>query len=449
MEQRMNNMQSLSQKMRMSSVMLRSLSLLNYPQLTLREEILKEVKENPALDIESEPQLTSLDDLEKNAYNSRFLRTTERKSQTNAIEALLESPLTLSDHLIWQLYMENITESEKQIGKTIIENLDSRGFLKDDPFFLCNRISGSNARKIRRVLKIIQQLTPAGCAVWNESESIIVQANLLNIDEESKIEIYRFCKKLHSIHLTDKEEQALVKMFRKNKKLQAILQKINPYPGSAFKHEPHNISDSIFPDATVSIKDGKILIRVNNDLVPTLAISEEIGYLSRYVKEKNVSKIVNQMIYKAEKFMDGIQYREQALEKIVNHIVNVQKDYFLSRTEELVQLTQKEIAEELGLHESTISRIVSQKYIETPRGIFELQSFVTQRSAVMQSKTKKILNNLLKILQENKKNKRISDRKLSELLEKKGIVLARRTVAKYRKIFENWEKKQKKTAPCD
>ena len=416
--------------------MLQKLSLLNYPILQLREEILAEVQNNPALDIESEPQYTSIENLENEKYNGPTIVSTQGNSLTIDIENLLASPKTFSEHLKWQLHMEQLDDIALEVGEVIIDNLDSRGFLQDDPMFLCREIDGASEYIITKVQKIIQLLDPVGCAVLNESESIILQAEQLSLNDETKKRLYEYCSLLSSQNIKPSIEQDLVQKFQYDKELQKVFHCVNPYPGATYVHESHRIHDAILPDAIIRVDGDMIRVEINNDIIPVLTINKEMHMLKEK-EDKETRKAAEDMIKSAEQFIEGLQYREYIFEKIIIYIAYVQKDFILSKTKELKLLSQKEVAEKLQLHISTVSRIVGRKFVETPQGLFPLQKFFSQRDKQRKLLSTKIIESIASIIEKYEGTKYLSDRRISEELEKKGISIARRTVAKYKKLLQD------------
>ncbi len=436
MEHTLQQSQKLSQGMVMSSVMLQKLSLLTYPVLQLREEILKEVQNNPALDIELEPQYTSLEYLESEKFNGPTIISTTGNSFTIELENLLEAPKTLAEHLKWQLHMENLDDTAIEIGEMIIDNLDDRGFLCDDPLFLCRVIDGANETNITKVQKIVQLLSPVGCAVWNESESILLQAEQLSLSDEEKQKLEEYCALLYHQNMNPSIEQDFVQKFQNDKILQQVLHYVTPYPGYIYMHQSYKIHDAIVPDAVVRVEGETLRVEVNNDIIPVLTVSEDISRLTTK-EDKETKKAAEEMIRNAEQFIEGLRYREYIFEKVVIYVVNMQKDFLLSKTKDLLPLSQKEVAEILQVHISTVSRIVGRKFVETPQGLLPLQKFFTQRDEVQKVFSSKVIESIANIVAQYKGKKHLSDRMISEQLEKQGLVVARRTVAKYRKLLQN------------
>ncbi len=431
--------QSLSQKLRFSPVMVRSLSLLNHPLIDLRDEILKEIKDNPALEIESEPSLDSIEKLDFEKYHGPLDKNQSGAGKQEAIENLLESPQTLSDYLVWQLHMEQrLSDVDLEIGERIIENLDDKGFFIDEPFSLCEDIRGSTSERVEQVLAIIRRLDPAGCAVWNENESIMVQAELLDIDAESKKNILTYCQLLLSADVDDPEDLKRIDQCTKDEKMKKILNAINPYPGYVYRRKGSNVTHNyIYPDILLSVRGDTIQVEVNSTILPVLVVDKEFKNFAEKNKALPEKEVTDHMIQRAERFIESIRYRENSLEKIAEYIARTYADFLLSKVETIQPLFQKDVAKDLHLHESTISRIVSHKHVQTPRGLLSLRYFFSQREDVIQARSKQLAKSILEIIKEHSSKKHLSDRIIASKLEERGLKIARRTVAKYRKMVEH------------
>lgn len=427
--------QGMSSSMMMVPQMQKNLSLLMASIQQLQHEIFLEIENNPALDIKEEQNRESIDLIRTNKNKGE-----DSKKHFELIEELLTMPETLSDHLIWQLRMENITERYFDIGQTIIENLDENGFFIENPVDLCRQLLRTSPEEVADVLTIIQELDPIGCATANVTESLRVQLSFLEIDEIHKNQLEKCITSIEeelasSVTNFNHIEKTLQHYFS-DEEFQEYLHLLVPYPGRSFAYNHIDREVYVIPDAIVSIVGDELEVKINQDIVPILTLNQSILKM-RTIKDKEANKLASEWIASAESFMKGLEYRESSLKKVVAYIVCYQKDYFLGIQNYLRPLTRKELAQALDLNESTISRIIANKYIQTTRGVFGLKYFFSQRIGSQDTSGQQILTEILILIEELKaRNEKTSDRIISEMLAKKGIKIARRTVSKYKKLLE-------------
>jgi RNA polymerase sigma-54 factor len=224
-----------------------------------------------------------------------------------------------------------------------------------------------------------------------------------------------------------------------------FISELNPYPGRNFSTID---TKYVTPDAYVYIQDDALVVEMNEDILPALTINKYIDKIAKSsAKKKKLSKDERYVVSKiknAKQFMSLINYRNSSLFKLVLILVNLQKEFFYKGAKSLMPLTMKEVADEIGLSESTISRLASSKYIQTEWGIHEIKYFFS--NSIGKNKNNNSNNNdnetsaesvreTIKEIFENEKGGKISDQKIVEILQNKGIKIARRTVAKYRKML--------------
>jgi RNA polymerase sigma-54 factor len=371
-------------------------------------------------------------------YNSsgRIHSEIEKKESPN-FESFLARKETLCEHLLWQLLMASPTQDEEKIASIITGNLDKDGYL-DASVEDIVQMSGFSTEKVEEVLKLLQTFDPIGVCARNLSECLLIQAKHFGIDNTIITQII----KEHLNHLENKNYKAIAKSLKIT--IEDVITAINiikslePRPGRQFTdEEPQYIN----PDVFVYKVEDEFIIWVNDDGMPRLHVNN--FYKNAIRDGKNFSteakEYIQEKIRSATWLIRSIHQRQKTIYRVMESILKFQRDFFEKGISYLKPLVLKDIAEDIGMHESTISRVTTNKYAHTPRGIFELKYFFNssiQRfhgeaiaSASVQDKIKQIIES------ENPKRP-YSDDKISQLLKEENISIARRTVAKYREIMK-------------
>jgi len=445
----------LKQKLTLSKEMLLSLKLIQLPLLDLKEKIEQEIIENPALEIH-EKKKDKVQDIERiensfidkddyfedssSAYISSGIAPTSSDMDLNRqfLEGVITKKDSLADHLLSQLHVQNLTEKQKEIGESIISLINEDGFFVDDieDVFPKEQVSVAND-----ILEIIQLFDPPGIASRGIKEALLFQIESLKKDEINDIS-YEILKEHFDLMLARKDTELAKKLKITAEELREALRFIsnfNPYPG-------RNITDKetryVVPDVFIYKREGSLVVEMNDDILPSLTINKYIEKISREKQQreslKEEKKFLQKKVSDARQFINLIDYRNSSLFKLSLILVKMQEDFFFKGPKYLKPLTMKEAAEEIGLSESTISRLSSSKYIQTEWGIHEIKYFFTNsvgNSADNEGKSSESIRELIKEIFENEKGNKISDQRISEILNEKGIKIARRTVAKYRKIL--------------
>jgi RNA polymerase sigma-54 factor len=424
--------------------MIQSIRLMSLPLQELKEEIQQEIEINPALEVIEDRSTVSLESIPEereadsetqqrfeNSSDPGFSHSNDNDSDSKRmfLEGAITSPETLQEHLLWQLRLQPITPLQRDLGETLIQNLDTDGFHKEDPYVLCR-----NAPKesVDTVMDIVRGLEPVGVCVRDFRESILVQAMLLPDAPPHAIGIVRD----HIDLLEHGKHQEIQKRLRMtDAELDAALafiKGLNPFPGRQYSAEETRY---VIPDVQVKLKDGEFVIVINDEEIPVIGINPFFDRLSEEKHDKVTDVFVKDNIRKARWFIQSIQQRNKTLLKVVRSIVEFQRAFFARGPKYLSPLTLKDIAKEVGVHETTISRIAGKKYVQTDWGIFELRYFFTNSisgsgsrgSRFSKSGVKQVIKEIIE-----KETSSMSDQDITDILAHKGIKLARRTVAKYR-----------------
>ena len=424
-----------SQKITINLQMQKSLQILqlSYPEMI--EKINKELEKNPLL----EPELKKE---EKNLYDSKlYSKNNEVDSKSKYIENTLEQKKNLRDHINEQINIDINNNEEKLIARKFLEYIDNNGYIKDDD---ANKIFEKLQKQnynitlalINNTLKKLQEFDPPGIFARNLSECLEMQLKVKKIFNSK----YHYLIK--NLELLAKKDMGLLMKKTRLEKKELILmikniKSLNPKPANIFDYEP-NIN--VLPDIILKQNKDNFKLELNKSQIPKFDFNKE---LYKLIKKKKLlhreKENLNDWVQSAKLLLNAIKNRGVTLEKVTKEIVKHQKNFFKKGINFFYPLTQKEIAKKTGFHESTISRCTTNKYIETPKGIYELKYFFS-RGIYSKNKTrlmsnKLVKNKILRLIKDESSNDIMSDKYIVFKLKKNGINIARRTVSKYRKLM--------------
>jgi RNA polymerase sigma-54 factor len=339
----------------------------------------------------------------------------------------------LSAYLQWQLSDLDLDDKQIDIAMFIIGNLDRHGFLRADVYDTC-AYANCSEEVAEEVLKRMQSLDPPGIAARNIRESLLLQLKRKGLENSLAYQIID-----EHMNLLETRNHALiakktgVTVRTVTKEIETI-RSLTPFPGNKFSNEEINY---IVPDVYVFKIDDEYIIQLNNDGLPQLKLSSD--YLELLKKKKNLtSESTGYILEKrrsAEWFIKSLQQRQQTIYKVMESILKFQRDFFEYGPGHLKPLILRDVADDIEMHESTVSRVTSNKYSHTPQGIYELKYFFSTAVATMDGDSvasETIRNRIRQLIQAEDLVKPLSDNKLSQILSTENIQVARRTVAKYR-----------------
>ncbi len=433
------------QRLKMTPQMFQSIQLMALPLQELTFRIHEELEKNPALELIEDKSLVSIDDYsnERNenfdnyfgnssdpGYSSREGREASDRKQ-KFIEGALSRPESLQEHLMSQLLVQPLSTEQFEIGELFIHNLDSNGFFLEDPLSLLDE---DQRILLPEVMDIVHSFDPTGICVSDYKESLILQANLAENAPEGAADIIQnylpLVKKKDIRGLSKKLNMPTVEI----EGIIEFIQTLNPYPGRLFSTNPPAY---VIPDIMVTIKNGEFVLILNDEEIPVLGISPFFEEARNSKQEKETRQYVNNSIRDARWFINSIYLRNKTLLKIATVIVEFQRNFFIKGPRYLSPLTLKDVAEEVNVHETTVSRISNAKYMQTEWGIYPIKYFFTNSisgpgSTGSRFSKEGVKETIREILEGDTCDKRLSDQKISDLLKQQGINIARRTVAKYR-----------------
>ena len=454
----------LSQKLSPQQIQL--MKLIQLTTAELEQKITNEIEENPALEKGSESLENDGNEYEEDIgegdvnvdeYLSDETESYDQNYYSNQEESTnFQTKESISFHQFLDNQSKNLilADLEKPICEFLIGSIDESGYLRreiediiDDLAFTQNIVADNT--QVLSVLKKIQDLDPPGVGARSLQECLLIQLKRKNNEKESIINSINLIENEFELFSKKKFSRITEKLNLSEEDLKLVVEeisKLNPKPGGSITSEFSN--NTIVPDFILSIEDGNFTVELNKRNSPELRLSNSYknileGYKNDPKKTKSQNQTVQflkQKLDSAKWFIEAIEQRHQTLFQTINAIVNFQKEYFLTGEEKnLKPMILKDIAEIINMDISTVSRVANSKYIETPYGIKLLKSYFSEgmkNSEGDEISTIEIKKILKEIVNEENKNKPLSDIELSDKLSKKGYKVARRTVSKYREQLD-------------
>lgn len=455
---------ALQQKQSPQQVLLST--LLQLPVLRLEQRIKQELEINPLLEIDLEDEMEQieaqemeqkLDDKKDDEDNEEEEEMEDRedeeeidwdtilndednfeiKAPKDAPDEEMDrpepSPVTLLDHLMEQLHLASLTPQEMEIGEYIIWCLNDSGYLSCDIDLISENFDTERS-VIEKVLKVIQRFDPVGIGARNLQECLIIQLHEIHPEDENAIRLIADCFE----DFTNKRYEKIAKRMEVSldevKRIMELVSKLNPKPGERFIYEAENY---IIPDVLVEKIEGDFRIVLNDWNMPRLRINESYKQLLKDKDKvtKETKDYIRQRLESARWLINSIYQRRSTILRVMESIVYHQREFFEHGREFLKPMILKDIADDVGLDISTVSRVTNGKYVQTDFGVFELKYFFSERmeTADGDDVSNKIIKQRIKeIIDSENAKKPFNDQYISELLVKDGYIVARRTVAKYR-----------------
>lgn len=458
----------LAQKLVMTPQLRQAIKLLQLGRLELTEALQAEIEQNPMLEeapsLLEQPTNPEALSAEENPYQAETAITDRVKGDDPATVAEVnwddysnsfDSDLSFSQetppadapsqfdfisatpglaaYLQWQLTHLDLTEQDVDLTTFIVCNLDEHGFLEATIEDIC-AYGQCTTEEAEGALRLVQSLDPAGVAARDIRESLLLQLDRLDYYDTLPYQIV-------DQHMSLLEARNYAQLARETgmplKKINeavAIIQELTPYPGNEFSNEQTNY---VVPDVYVYKIDGEFVIQLNDEGLPQLQLSSEYQQL---LKQKSALSSESKSYLRenkrnAEWFIKSIEQRQRTIYKVMESILKFQRDFFESGPAAMKPLILRDVAEDIGMHESTISRVTSNKYVHCPQGIYELKYFFSTAVATPDGDSvaaEAIKTRIRQLVNSENPAKPLSDNKISELLARENITVARRTVAKYR-----------------
>ncbi|MEM6512138.1 MAG: RNA polymerase factor sigma-54 [Pseudomonadota bacterium] len=452
----------LGQSLTMTPQLQQAIRLLQLPVLDLNAQIQEALEENIMLEMEDLPDVpqTSAEttaEVETIKTEEQWQSQTSERGQDSGwngegrpiSEFADESGQTLFDHLIWQLEMGDFTERQSVIGEAIIDAINDDGYLTatlDDIASVVSTEFETTPDEILAALKRVQGLDPVGIGARDLSECICLQLSQLSPDTPG----LALAKLIAADHLDQVASRAYPEMKRSLRvsdddlhEALSLVRGCNPRPGQAVSPAA---AEYVIPDVFVRKVDGRWQVEISPTGIPRLSVNQQYAKLLRGSSDHAV---LRSQLQEARWLIRSLEIRNDTLMKVATSIVARQTEFLEHGDEAMKPMVLRDIAEEIGMHESTISRVTTSKYMHTPRGVFEFKYFFSSHLSTAaggdQSSTS-VRAKIRKFIAAEDPAKPLSDSKIANLLKDEGIKVARRTVAKYREsmnIASSSERRQR------
>ena len=452
----------LGQTLTMTPQLQQAIRLLQLPVLDLNAQIQDALEENIMLEMEDLPDVPrtsseSTAEVEAIKVDDTWQsRTGERSTDSGysgegrpISEFADESGKTLRDHLLWQLEMEHFTAREAVIGEAIVDSINDDGYLTDELDGILDGIDAEPAvsyEEIERVLAKVQNLDPVGVGARSIGECVILQLRQLDHDTAGLDLAIRLASDHLDLVATRQHGELRRSLRTSEEELHsalALVKGCNPKPGLAVSPAA---AEYVVPDVFVRKVDKRWQVEISPTGVPRLSVNQTYANLLRGSGDHAVLK---SQLQEARWLIRSLEIRNETLLKVATCIVSRQTGFLEHGDEHMKPMVLRDVAEEIGMHESTISRVTTNKYMHTPRGVFEFKYFfsshLSSASGEDQSSTS-VRAKIRKYIAAENARKPLSDSKIASLLAEEGIKVARRTVAKYREgmnIASSSERRQR------
>ncbi|TKJ34369.1 RNA polymerase sigma-54 factor [bacterium (candidate division B38) B3_B38] len=463
MELKQKLVPKLTQRLVMTPSLQLAIKLLQLPRIELENVLQQELEKNPLLE-ELSQELTpaeesppeedrgevskekeaeidlsepfgevNLEDFFQNYQEHGSIRPYDNRPELPSFESTLSKPSTLSDYLLWQLRLSTSSKKILEIGSAIIGNIDEDGYLRASVEEI-SRMGDFTSEEVEEALRFVQSLDPVGIGARDLKECLFLQLKSLELEET----IADLIVKEHLHLLQGNQLNKLAKIFNRSleeiKRGVEVIRSLEPKPGRKY-----STGDTAYvvPDVFVVKRDGEYEVILNEDGLPQLRISP----LYRRMLSPSAGAPPEVVEYIRGKFRSALwliksyNQRQRTIYKVAKSIVECQTEFLDKGVDELKPMVLSDVAEDIGMHESTVSRVVSNKYMQTPQGLFLMKYFFHSKLNNIfgeEVSSIKIKQKIKRFIEAEDSHKPLSDCKISEMLRAEGVNIARRTVAKYR-----------------
>jgi len=456
----------LTQQLVMTPQLQQSIKLLQLSRIELVDAINQELEENPLLEdrpADSDPEtdiVPELADMKVEAPTKEITGEGDGKEEFDwdsyledfgpmgvphgredvdapPFENMLTKGRSLSDHLLWQLNLSHLTDVERRVGEQIIGNLNGDGYLVATPDEIA-ALENVEPAFVEKVLAEVQEFDPTGVAARDLKECLIIQIGFLDIESELP-------EKIVNHYLKDLETRNYQSIASKEKisigdvqQAALLIGTLNPKPGLPYNEERPQY---IIPDVFVFKLGDRYRVTLNDDGLPRLKVSNFYKEILSGMKtngEDKSKEYIKEKLQSATWLIKSIEQRQKTIYRVSESILDHQIEFFDKGISYLKPMVLRDIADDVQMHESTISRVTTNKYMHTPRGIFELKYFFNSginRTGDVQIASQSVKEKIRQIISEEDNKKPYNDSQIVKILADSGISIARRTVAKYRDML--------------
>ena len=403
-----------------------------------QQATLDEISTTEAMEKSDIPEELNIDTTWEESYSAGVSNTGAVSSPADDFTYQGETTDSIQDHLLWQMELTPFSDTDKTVAIAIIEAVDDAGYLtvSSDEILESVGIEDLELDEVEAVLKRINMFDPIGVAARSIPECLLIQLNQFSSDtpylKESKLIINE-----HIDLLGNRDYRQLMRKTKLKedqlREVMRLIQSLNPRPGDAVIKGDDQY---VIPDVTVEKKNGRWVVELNSDTAPKLSINQQYAAMSKTMKSStNDGQFIRANLQEAKWFIKSLESRNDTLLKVSNCIVQRQQGFLEHGAEAMRPMVLNDIAEAVDMHESTISRVTTQKFMHTPRGIFELKYFFSSHVSTEnggECSSTAIRSLIKKLILAETPAKPLSDSKMADLLAEQGIKVARRTIAKYR-----------------
>lgn len=447
-----------TQKLVMTTEMKQAIEILQLTSMELNNLIDKELLENPMLEFNDSPMESmevvkddaakkeeSKDQIEWDDYFQNMQSTEFRNTPSSTydpddefnFEKFSYYETTLNEYLLLQFHVlsEDLTETENLIGEYLIDCIDDNGYLLIDMDYICD-ILGVTQDVVEKLIRIIQQFDPAGVGARDIKECLLIQLRQEGYDDEEY-------ENLVNNYLTDLAENQFKRVSQETgistselAEFKELIKTLEPKPGRQFTN--FDGVKYIIPDGSIEWVDNELVVQINDISAPRLQINSFYqGMLKTRNENEDTKKYIEKKLDSAAFLIKSIEQRRDTIRKVIEAIAHYQENFFREGVEDLKPLTLKAIADMIEVHESTVSRAIRGKYVQTPKGTFSLKFFFKRgfSQGADDVSSEAIKQKIQAFVDAEDKRKPLSDQKIVEMLKEQGVDVARRTIAKYREAL--------------
>ena len=454
-----NLKQTQEQKLKLSAKLILHANLLQLNTQLLEQRIIKEISENPVLELSSQESIhedTKTDDDKPASEEDKISELDEKqdetdfeweellgdpdefdfKTYTNVETKHVDMPLhtkkTVTDNFLEQLNDINASEEELEIAEQILGNLDDHGYLNIEPVLISDRMKVEE-NLVLEIMEKIRYLDPPGFASRNMRECLIAQLNIFRDNE--------LAVKLLSNHFDDfaqhKYDKIISNLKCSEKDLKEaidVISQLNPHPGDGIDFSD---KDFVIPDICIESKSDQWIVLLNDSSLPETKISKYyLGIYQNNKDDKKVKEFLSKKIESAKWFIEALKERDNTIRKVVLAIIDFQTNYLDSSGSDLKPMVLKDIANKIDMDISTVSRVTNSKYIQFPWGVKHMKSLFSEgikTTSGDEISSITVKNIIKKMINSENKKKPILDEGIAKILNKDGYLISRRTISKYRK----------------
>ena len=453
----------MGQSLAMTPALQQAIRMLQLSTLDLQQEIQQALDSNMMLehaeDIDAAPDETPAQDAADSKTNDEAIPdelpvdaewtdiydgTSHRSREADEAwyeyrQANLHRKTSLREHLAWQADLASLSAAENDIAAHLIDAVDDRGYIADWPVVEQRLLElGYTPDAIAPVLDTVQRFDPAGVCARHLAECLCLQLDGLN--RGPVVDLAKDIAAEHLELLARNDLRGLSRVLRQPVDVIAesvdLIRNLQPHPGADFvDHE----ADYVAPEVFVSKRQGRWSVSLNPDITPKLRINTDYLGLVKRADQSEDQQCMKQHLQEARYFLNSLKSRNETLLRVAQCIIEQQRAFLEYGEEAMKPLVLRDVAEQLGVHESTVSRATSSKYMHTPRGLFELKYFFSSHVSTVeggQCSATAIQAMIRRMIKEESPEKPLSDSRIAKLLLEDGIQVARRTVAKYREAMD-------------